>query len=166
MQGEFWECGVYRGGTAVMLAEMLTRHEGQASRLHLFDTFAGMPDTDPDRDFHVRGEFADTSEAAVRGRVGDQRGVVFHPGLIPQTFEGLETRRVAFAHVDVDIYRSVVDCCEFLMPRMVPGGFVVFDDYGFPSCPGARQAVDEFFRDRPERPLVLSTGQAVVFAAR
>jgi hypothetical protein len=39
---------------------------------------------------------------------------------------------------------------------------MLFDDYGFPACPGARKAVDEFFRDRPEAPVVLATGQAVV----
>jgi O-methyltransferase len=77
----------------------------------------------------------------------------------------MEDSRLAFAHVDVDIYQSVLDCCRFIMPRMLRGGFVVFDDYGFPSCPGARQAVDGFFRDRPERPLMLPTGQAVVFAS-
>jgi O-methyltransferase len=40
---------------------------------------------------------------------------------------------------------------------------MIFDDYGFPSCPGARAAVDEFFRGAAAVPLVLSTGQAVVF---
>ena len=39
---------------------------------------------------------------------------------------------------------------------------MVFDDYGFASCPGARKAVDEFFNDKPERPLVLPTAQAIV----
>jgi len=40
---------------------------------------------------------------------------------------------------------------------------MIFDDYGFPTCPGAQQAVDEFFEDKPEVPLVLTTGQALVF---
>jgi O-methyltransferase len=40
---------------------------------------------------------------------------------------------------------------------------MVFDDYGFASCPGARQAVDNFFADTPFVPLVLSTGQAIIF---
>ena len=40
---------------------------------------------------------------------------------------------------------------------------MIFDDYGFPSCPGARQAIDEYFMDKPEKPLILATGQAVVF---
>jgi O-methyltransferase len=42
---------------------------------------------------------------------------------------------------------------------------MVFDDYGLPSCPGARRAVDEFFARQPEVPLILATGQAVVFKA-
>jgi O-methyltransferase len=40
---------------------------------------------------------------------------------------------------------------------------MVFDDYGFPTCPGARVAVDEYFRETAAYPLVLPTGQAVVF---
>jgi O-methyltransferase len=41
---------------------------------------------------------------------------------------------------------------------------MVFDDYGTPTCPGARLAVDEFFADKNENPLIIPTGQAVVFA--
>jgi O-methyltransferase len=39
---------------------------------------------------------------------------------------------------------------------------MVFDDYGFQSCPGARKAVDSFFSDKPEQPLILSNAQAIV----
>jgi len=81
---------------------------------------------------------------------------------MPATFAEREKARIAFAHVDVDIYRSVLDCCEFIYPRLVQGGFMLFDDYGFASCPGARRAVDEFFLDAPETPIVLGTGQAFV----
>jgi hypothetical protein len=34
-----------------------------------------------------------------------------------------------------------------------------------PLCPGARMAVDEFFHERPETPIVLPTGQALVIRA-
>lgn len=163
LEGEFWECGVYRGGTAQLLADVITSSDRPARTLRLFDTFSGMPQTDAARDLHSQGDFADTSLEAVRRRIGPREQVHFHQGLIPSTFAGLEASRIALAHVDVDIYRSVLDSVEFIMPRLVPGGFIVFDDYGFPTCPGARQAVDEFYAGRPERPLVLPTGQAVVF---
>ena len=161
LQGEFWECGVYKGGTARLLAG-LTAAAGER-RLRLFDTFAGMPETDPDKDVHRRGDFSDTSLAAVKRVVGEDGHVRFHPGFIPQTFSGLEDECIAFAHVDVDIHQSIMDCCAFIYPRLVPGGILVFDDYGFPTCPGARAAVDAFFADKGEVPLVLPTGQALVF---
>lgn len=43
-------------------------------------------------------------------------------------------------------------------PRLSSGGIIVFDEHGFPSCPGARAAVDDFLADKPEIPLVLPTG--------
>jgi O-methyltransferase len=159
--GEFWECGVYRGGTARMFAELLSAHDDPRP-LHLFDTFAGMPETDQAHDLHKMGDFADTSLEWVRNFVGNRNRTEFHPGLIPETFAPMESSVIAFAHVDVDIYRSVMDCCAFIYPRLVLGGIMIFDDYGFPSCPGAREAVDEFFRDKSETPLVLATGQAIV----
>jgi O-methyltransferase len=164
LHGEFWECGVYKGGTALLLASLIAEKADPARRptLRLFDTFEGMPQTDPEKDCHRRGDFADTSVEAVTHHVGYQEFVSFHKGFIPGTFEGLEERVIAFAHVDVDIYNSIADSCQFIYPRTLPGGFVIFDDYGFPTCPGAREAVDDFFRSKPEVPLVLPTGQAVV----
>ncbi len=71
--------------------------------------------------------------------------------MIPAVLEEVGAERVAWAHIDVDIYAAVRDCLEYLYPRMAPGGMIVLDDYGFPSCPGARRAVDEFFAGRPRR---------------
>jgi O-methyltransferase len=159
--GNFWECGVYKGGTAILLKSVVT--SASKKQLHLFDTFAGMPETDLLHDnYHRRGDFADTDLHVVRDRVGHDVNVHYHCGFIPDTFAGLEAERIAFAHIDVDIFQSVIDCCEFIYPRLSGGGFMVFDDYGFATCAGARRAVDHFFANRPECPLVLPTGQAVV----
>lgn len=162
LQGEFWECGVYKGGTARMLAEFLATHGRPDCKLHLFDTFSGMPETDKNFDLHRKGDFADTSLGVVRQVVGHPERVEFHPGWIPETFQGMANARVSLAHVDVDIYRSIRDCCEFIYPRLNAGGAMIFDDYGFPTCPGARKAVDEFFSGKAESPIVLQTGQAIV----
>lgn len=158
--GDFYEAGVFRGGTAKLLTRVL-EDDRTGRTLRLFDTFAGMPETDAARDLHRAGVFAETSLEGVRAFVGE-KGVSYHPGFIPATFAGREGDRIALAHVDVDIHQSVADCCAFIYPRLSPGGVMVFDDYGFPSCPGARLAVDEFFAALPEVPLVLPTGQAVV----
>jgi O-methyltransferase len=158
LAGEYWECGVYRGGTALLLG-MVAEEVGRP--LRLFDTFEGMPPADPQRDWHAAGDFSDTSEESVRRLVRYPHAFV-HKGRIPATFEGLESSVIALAHIDVDLYQSVLDCCSFIYPRLPASGFMLFDDYGWPTCVGARQAVDRFFADKPEVPLVLTTGQALV----
>jgi O-methyltransferase len=146
-----------------MLAAILAANDSSGvRRLHLFDTFAGMPDTDEALDLHQAGDFNDTSLEAVRRVVGRQDIVEFHAGYIPHTFTGLDQARIAFVHIDVDIYQSVIDCCEFTFPRLSTGGVMVFDDSGFPPCPGARLAVDEFAARTDTVPIVLPTGQAVI----
>ena len=104
---------------------------------------------------------SNTSYEKVLERLSTGKTVVFK-GLIPATFAGLEGSRFAFAHVDVDVYQSIKDCCDFIYPRLNAGALLVFDDYGFPSCAGGRRAVDEYFLDKPEVPIVLPSGQALV----
>lgn len=159
--GAFLEAGVYRGGTARLLRRVI-EESGGVRQLYLFDTFAGMPATRRGLDLHKSGDFADTSLEAVAKFVGREDWIIYRQGLIPSTFSGLESEKFAFAHVDVDIFESVADCCRFIYDRLTPGGILLFDDYGLPSCPGARAAVDEFFKDKSETPLALHSGQAVV----
>jgi O-methyltransferase len=165
LEGDVWECGVYKGGTAAMLAQTIS-DKSSFKRLHLFDTFQGLPETSVTIDLHEKGDFSDTTLDGVRNYVGHNELTVYHQGLIPSTFVGFENSKISFAHIDVDIWQSVIDCCEFIFPRLTPGGFIVFDDYGFPTCPGARRAVDTYFSGRETVPLILSTGQAVVFKSR
>jgi len=159
--GEVIECGVYKGGTAAMLAQILDESASE-KKLYLFDTFDGMPDTDKEKDLHQKGDFADTSLDEVRQFVSRASRCVYKKGFIPDTFRGLESLSVSFCHIDLDIYKSIMDSLIFIWPRMNTGGIIVFDDYGFATCPGARDAVDDFFASQPSVPLCLHTGQAIV----
>lgn len=155
--GEVAEVGVYKGGTARLLALSLPH-----KTVHLFDTFAGMPATNVNLDRHLAGEFSDTSLPAVQQRLQDCHNVRFYQGLFPATSSPVEPVKFALVHVDADIYDSVRACCEFFYPRLEKDAIMLFDDYGFPTCPGARKAVDEFFVDKPEIPFYLPTGQCWV----
>ncbi|MBZ5498758.1 MAG: TylF/MycF family methyltransferase [Acidobacteriia bacterium] len=157
--GDIAEVGVYKGGTARLLAKTL---EPTGKNIHLFDTFTGMPSVDQSKDLHREGDFHDTSLEAVKSLLSDCRNVHFHAGWFPHSAKPVEALTFCFVHIDVDIYRSVIDCCNFFYPRLQGGGIMVFDDYGFRSCPGARLAVDEFFSDKVETPCYLPTGQCYV----
>ena len=166
LNGAWVECGVYKGGSAMMLTKLIVDKK-MDTHFHLFDTFIGMPSADSVLDIHKKGDFSDVEFENITNRIqaisGEKNVVTFHRGFIPDTFEDCGINKIAFAHVDVDIYQSVYDCCSYIYPRLLASGIIVFDDYGFPTCPGARKAVDDFFADKPEVPFVLGTGQVIVF---
>jgi len=164
LDGAVMECGVFRGGTALLEAETM-QEWGGGRHLYLFDSFAGMPTTTDGVDRFEKGDFSTTSKENVEAILAPYPFVEIHAGYIPDSFEGVDIEHVAWAHVDVDIYQSVRDCIDFIYPRLVRGGYLIFDDYGFPSCASARRAVDEAFAGRLEVPLCLPTGQCMVIKA-
>lgn len=146
--GDFAEVGVYQGGSLDRLARAVANRRP----LWGFDTFEGMPATSDPRDGHRAGDFADTSFVALQAYFSPQENVRLVQGRFPESAQRVAAeRQFAFVHVDCDLYASVRDCCEFFYPRLARGGGVMlFDDYAFPMCQGARAAVDEFVaRERP-----------------
>src|SRR5207248_10954330 len=86
--GDIFECGVYKGGTAALFRSLI-EETTCAKKLYLFDSFEGMPDTDPSKDWHNKGDFSDTSIEEVRKFVGGSEICIFRKGFIPDTFAGL-----------------------------------------------------------------------------
>ena len=159
MEGSLAECGVYRGGTALLFARLKSKEK----RLYLFDTFGGMPETDREKDIHRAGDFSDTSLSHVQNLLHGHGNVVFRPGFFPATASGLENETFSLVHCDMDIYSSVLDFCRFFYPRLARGGVMVFDDYGSLSCPGAKAAVREFCAGQGTFEIYLPTGQAIIW---
>ena len=157
--GDFAEVGVFKGGGARVLREV----KGERL-LHLFDTFTGMPETDPARDpSHKVGDFATAPLDNVKRYLGTD-GIRYYPGFFPATTAGHEPEleRFAFVHLDVDIYQSTIDALRFFYPRLSPGGLLITHDYSALTCPGVAAAYEEFFADKPERVLPLWDSQALV----
>lgn len=55
--------------------------------------------------------------------------------------------RISLLRIDADWYASTKVCLEHLYHQVVPGGFVIIDDYG--TYEGCRQATDEFLATLP-----------------
>jgi len=158
LDGDFAECGVYKGGAAYLITLASLDKE-----VHLFDTFTGIPNSGiTSVDKHKAGDFSDVSFDDVRAflaRFSDR--IYYHQGIIPYTLNIVD-RKWAFVHIDVDIYQTYLACLQYFYPRMVKGGIMLVDDYLWEYCPGCKKAVDEFFIDKVEIPLILPSMQAVI----
>jgi O-methyltransferase len=157
-EGDFAEVGVYKGGTAYLSASA-----APDKHIHLFDTFAGMPEVKEGIDGHKKGDFADTSITDVKTFLGDHaKNVSFHQGFFPNTTKGLENIQFSLVYIDVDIYQSVKDSLEYFYPRLSAGGMMLFDDFDSPKCIGVRKAIDEFLYDKPESVMVTTYYQGLI----
>lgn len=164
--GAVVECGVWRGGSMMAVAETLMRLRQPDRDLYLFDTFDGM--TLPgDQDVDVFGKRA--SELLKEQDRHDPRSIWcvspleevrsnmqstgypherihFVPGRVEETLPGAAPEQISILRLDTDWYESTRHELEQLFPRVVPGGVLIIDDYG--HWDGARRAVDEYLRAR------------------
>jgi O-methyltransferase len=138
--GAVAECGVYCGSTLRMLAKAAPDR-----RVYGFDTFEGLPAAMwSEGEIHEPGDFADTSFEAVQEYVAICPNVRLVRGEFPASARApLDGERFAFVHLDFDFYESTRAALEWLIPRMSPGGVIVFDDYEWHRCPGVKRAIDE-----------------------
>ncbi|HKX07347.1 MAG TPA: TylF/MycF/NovP-related O-methyltransferase [Stellaceae bacterium] len=172
--GDFVECGVWRGGSVMMMA--LTLHGLGATRaIHCYDTFEGMP---PPSGADVRDETGEDA-AAILARTPKQDGdnmwaiaaldlvrqnvrstgypeylVSYHKGLVEETVPASAPQAISLLRLDTDWYESTKHELVHLYPRLASGGILIIDDYGF--WRGARKATDEY----------LAESQATLFLSR
>jgi hypothetical protein len=143
--GEFWEMGVYQGGSAGLIGKL-----GEEKTLRLFDSFQGVSEPGPEdqptaEDLNEPAMWAGEWRGDVkRAALNIGREAIFHVGWIPETFAQVpQDAKVSFAHVDVDLYRPTKDSLQFILPRLSEGGIIVVDDFDIPRNPGVRKAVEE-----------------------
>lgn len=142
--GSLAEVGVYRGELSRLLHTLAPERD-----LYLFDTFAGFPASDLERQ---DARFRDTSIDLVKRGLGDLNHVIFRPGYFPETAQGLENEKFAFVMLDLDLYKPTVAGMEFFYPRLVSGGYLFAHDYNSPESQRAvSRAVNEYMKGKPEK---------------
>ena len=159
IKGDIAEVGVYTGGSAKLICEA---KEDRA--LHLFDTFNGLPSlskNDNQKQFYA-GQFS-ASLDSVKNYLKGYKKVYFYKGIFPNTAKPIKNKKFSFVHLDVDIYKSTLDCLKFFYPRMRKGGIIISHDYI--NAPGVKKAIDEFFEDKPE-PIIEICQQAMIVKIR
>ena len=165
LRGDIAEFGVYRAGCAQMILGTVGLAPG--TRYHLFDTFAGIPDhelTEREREEGYAGRLANTSVEYVEQLLGSWRdALVFHAGDVFDTIPRAKIEGLSLVHMDLNASAPTKVALEFAYPQLVPGGVIVFDDYGWdPVSYEQRDVIEEYCRALPENLIALPSGQALL----
>ncbi len=166
--GDILEVGVWRGGTGCLMAER-ARHLQPGATVFLCDTFKGVVKASGEDTRYQGGEHADTSMEVVR-RLAEQMAlanVELLEGIFPDaTGDRIRDRRFSLCHIDVDVYESAKQVADWVWPRLAPGGALVYDDYGFPTCEGITTLVNERLQGRGAFNIHNLNGHAIVVKIR
>lgn len=172
LSGAFVECGVNRGFLSSAIMEALDWNVLDR-QFFLLDTFGGLderyvsPDElasgvmDKNRGALSSG-FYTTSVDAVRANFAQWQRVHIIVGSIPETLEQITASEVAFAHIDMNCAPPEIAALEYLWPRLVPGAFVLLDDYAYHGYEAQKQAMDVFAASRGVAIASLPTGQGLL----
>lgn len=155
LSGDFAEVGISKGGSAKLICEVKNHKQ-----FHLFDTFVGLPEPGPFDDRALCTNQYSVNLNLVKKYLDGYENVTFHAGLFPKTAIPTKHKTFAFVHIDADIYRSTIEALKFFYPRMVKRGIILSHDYT--TLIGVKKAFDEFFSDKEEPVIELSTSQCMV----
>src|SRR5262249_5884443 len=171
LDGDFVECGVFKGDFAWVVAQM-TDFARQPKTFYLYDTFDGFPPqySSPD-DYPDSAEFFAFADRTYRDpaiypevvkRFAGYANIRIVRGVVPDTLHDIAPEKIAFLHIDLNSPAAELGALELLFDRVVPGGTIVFDDYGWHMFRRQKEAEDAFMAARGYRILELPTGQGLL----
>lgn len=143
--GDLVECGVWRGGSALMMAGVLAMRGNQERKVWLADSFEGLPPEDGPFDTSLidtlNANGLAVTEAEVRANFTElgllDDTIRFLPGWFSDTLPSAPIDQIALLRLDGDHYSSTMDALTALYDKVVPGGFIIIDDYILPPCAAA-----------------------------
>lgn len=164
IEGDFVECGVWRGGCAMMMAKCLVKWKATNRKIYLYDTYEGMT-LPTEKDVSYSGEKAkDTfnqlatgadSSAWCDASIEDvtqnlyatnypKENLVFVKGKVEDTIPAQIPNKISLLRLDTDWFESTHHEMIHLYPILASKGVLLLDDYG--HWQGAREAVDSYFK--------------------
>ena len=172
ISGDIVECGVWRGGSALVVAETLDLLKDYSRNIYLFDTYQGMTEPTLGIDVSSRGDeaysiwkeranedyntwcYASLEDVKQNMMLSNYPSDKLHfiIGDVLETIIETKIDNLSLLRLDTDWYESTKAELELLYPKLVKNGVLIIDDYG--DWQGSKKAVDEYFTVQKVYPLL------------
>ena len=159
--GDLCECGVWKGGSSMLIASTLLHFKDVNRKIYLYDTFEGM--TEPtakdvdlngiqaadllskERETSINWAYSPLDEVKknMQSTAYNENQLIFVKGKVEDTIPGTIPTQIALLRLDTDWYESTKHELEYLYPRVAQKGILIIDDYG--HFKGCKEATDEYF---------------------
>ena len=144
IEGDIAELGCHAGGTSYLMASAMV-----GKKLHAFDSFEGLSALVPEDAtakgyVHYEGDLKTNRDPVIK-YLSVFPDVIVYPGYVEDTLQNVKDKKFSLVYLDMNIYTPTKYAIEFMWPRLVKGGYMIFDDYNWEATPGINKAVNGFF---------------------
>ena len=165
LDGDFVECGTYKGRHAISILESLNWNEKKrGKKFYLFDTFYGLDEIISSKEevISYKSSYKDFSYESVKDSFNNFENIIITKGIVPTSLKELDISKVCFLHIDMNSVRPEVSALEYFWPKLVKNAIVIFDDYGQPGHEKQKSAIDRLCRELGRDVYTIPTGQGLL----
>jgi O-methyltransferase len=168
LEGDFVDCGVHTGIFPRAVINY-TKFQNSNKKYYLLDTFNGLDERFSDEDELNRnaqmGYDKEDSELLynqVKETFKDFN-VKIIKGAIPETLPEVDTQKICYLSIDMNCVAPEIAALEYFWDKMVSGGIIILDDYGYANvCNAQKEAHDAFAKSKGIKVLTLPTCQGLI----
>lgn len=164
--GDFVECGTNTGIMSLAVCDYIDFNSTEKD-FWLFDTFSGMP-LEQISEEELRGNrdkenemYFDCYELTLENFSQYPRAKLVR-GIVPETLCSVPIDSVCYLCIDMNILEPERAALAYFWPKLVAGGVVVFDDYGWSGYKLQKESHDRFAQENGTEILELPTGQGLL----
>jgi len=163
------ECGVEWGYTAFFALKTVTNNDKKIKSfsMHLYDAWQDMREEEllESEYWHVNLYKNLDIESTKKNLIEFKENLIFHQGYIPDSLikKPDPPDTIFYLHIDLNSAKPTEYALEFFYPRLVIGGVILFDDYGWDAYEDTKNTIENFFKDKPGLLMKIPTGQAIYF---
>jgi len=162
IKGDYIELGCHKGTTAKRVTEKID-FKNTGKKYWLYDLFEWKKG---DEHTHMPGHDDPRMYENVVERFADQPWVTIIRGPVPNSFVEGFPETIAFAHIDMNHPVPEEEALKKVLPKLSPGGCIIFDDYGWWGYSAQKRVLDPIAADMNLKILELPTGQGLLIKNR
>lgn len=167
LEGDFVDCGVNTGIFSRAVIDYIDFNK-TGKTYYLLDTFEGLDErySTPYEMARELNQHYNTHKGVLVNQVQEtfkDFNVKIIKGPVPDTLPQVQASRIAYLSIDMNCVQPEVAALNYFWDRMVPGGFIILDDYGYCNAfMEQKKAHDEFARSHGVEVLTLPTCQGMI----
>jgi O-methyltransferase len=145
LEGDIVECGCWRGGFSIFLSKLFNN-----KKIWVFDSFEGFQELSDAKYSYAKTErhipsfthnqigqigvpyeitLTNFKDYGLEDDINSER-IRIIKGFVRDTTKNIDLEKISLLRIDVDSYSAVLEVLYNMYPKVVDGGYIIFDDSG------------------------------------